>query len=204
MKNMYKMKLSHLLSLSLVIFTSIGGLAEARDKNVHKGSHSDDNSIEYSQSAESSYNMSSETHYGLGFSTIQNSLPGGAAALTGIVEFERVNAVQAFFSIPTTTPFNIAGVVLYKRTIVTSKGAGFHLGGGFGLASVNQGYGASFLMNLTAVAGFHFEMPGIPHVLVHLDGGPSLNLFNSSPTTGTSFQVGALSPALGASVLYVF
>jgi hypothetical protein len=59
-------------------------------------------------------------------------------------------------------------------------------------------------MNISAIGGFHFELPGISHVMFHLDGGPTFNLVNTSPNTTTNFQVGALSPALGASVVYVF
>jgi len=201
---MKKMNLVNLTVMSFLGFSIVADAASART-TTHR--RTEESSIEYSQSAtESTYSTSKGLRVGLGFSTVQNSLPGSTAALTGIFDFDRSNMLQAFFSIPSTSPFNIAGVVLYKRTIAESRGAGFHLGGGFGLASVNDGgvAGANFAMNVAAVAGFHFELPGVPHVNVHLDGGPSFNLINTSPSTYTNFQVGALSPALGASVMYIF
>jgi hypothetical protein len=204
------MKSTHFMYFSLVTLTLLGMhalSAEAREKTGRKQVLRDESTLEYSQSApESTYTTSRATRFAVGFSTISSTIPGATAAITGVVDFDRYNALQAFFSIPQTSPFNIGGAVLYKRTISESRGAGFHVGGGLGLANVNGGGlgGAAFALNLSAVGGFHFEMPGISHVMVHLDGGPTFNLINTSPSTTTNFQVGALSPALGASVVYIF
>src|SRR6185312_4797178 len=110
------------------------------------------------------------------------------------------DTIQGFFSIPLTNPFNLGANFFYKRTVAESHGAGFHVGGGFGMADTNLGTGASFSLHLTAIVGLHLEIPGVEHVTIHLDGGPAYNLVNTSPITTTGFQVSALSPALGASV----
>ncbi len=166
-------------------------------------------SIQYSQSSTEAGNSASIAQKGrisVGFSTIQSTIPGSSAALTSIYDLTRADALQGFFSIPNTSPFNIGFALFYKRTVAQSRGAGFHIGGGLGLASINGEsiQGPAFAMTLSALAGFHFELPGISHVNVHLDGGPTFVLINTSPNTTTNFQVGALSPALGASIVYIF
>lgn len=202
-----------LSTTTLMICTILGSWnAEARDSKTRKAGqgYNEEKPLVYHQAAPRSTYFGStaggkEATWGLGFSTIQNTLPGGSAAITAILNVDELNTLQGFFYLPATSPFNIGALFLYKRTVTESRGAGFHIGGGLGMANVNDGVsGASFALNLNAVAGFHFELPGIPHVMVHLDGGPSLNVVNTSPTTTTNFQIAALSPALGASVLYVF
>ncbi len=202
------MKFSHFFSF---IFVSTFFVGAAFAVESHEASHKkagkkhvikEDSSLSYSQAApESTYSASKPMNYALGFSTIQSTIPGSTSAITGIVDFDRYNTLQAFFSIPSTSPyFNIGGAAIYKRTIAESRGAGFHVGGGLGMANQNN----NFAMNLSAVGGFHFELPGLSHVMVHLDGGPTLALVNPLPGATTSLQMGALSAALGASILYVF
>ena len=186
--------------LVTVSLFAVSYTAEARDKSTRS-----DNSVRYTQAAsESIYSSRGAGNFGLGFSTIQATVPGGTSAITATIDLSRVDALQAFFSIPQTSPFNIGAAVLYKRTIAESRGAGFHIGGGLGMGNINTGFGSAFAMNFSAVGGFHFEMPGIPHISVHLDGGPTFNLITTSPSTTTNFQIAALSPALGASILYIF
>lgn len=181
---------------------------ERSNQKKHVKTEPTESSIEYSQAGlESTYSTRSGNKWEVGFSTVQNTIPNaGIGALTGIYEFDPYNAVQVLFSIQNTSPFNAGGAGVYKRTIAQTRTAGFHVGGGIGMASVkvNGLNTAFFAMNLSAIVGFHFELPGVPHVAVHLDGGPTLNVINSSPVSTTSFQVGALSPALGASILYIF
>ena len=154
---------------------------------------------------------SSSTHTcGVGLSTL-NVMPftsiGGfasATSITGITSLTNVDLIQAFFSIPQTSPFNIGAMGLYKRIIMESQNAGLHVGGGLGLASVNTGIEGSFALSLTAIGGIHFRLPGIPQLEAHLDGGPTFYSVTTSPRTTNNFLVSALSPALGLSVLYLF
>ena len=168
---------------------------------THKHSSTDE-TIKYSQAATEA---DEGGRFGLGFSTIGfNGLQN--SSFTGVYTMNRDDLLQGFFSIPQTTPFNMGGAVLFKHTLVSSSNAGFHVGGGFGLASINNGgfSGANLGLNFALVAGFHFELPGVPHVVVHLDGGPNFSLINTNPNSQTNFSMTALSPALGASVLYLF
>ncbi len=142
---------------------------------------------------------------GAGFSTIQNAVPGNVPAFTITYDLASTDLLQGFFSIPQTNFLNLGGALFYKHTLTQSRGAGFHIGAGAGLGILNTGLGGTFSMSLTALGGFHFQLPGIPHIIVHLDGGPNFTVLNTNPiATQTNFQFGGLSPALGASILYLF
>ncbi|MEO5968805.1 MAG: hypothetical protein ABIQ95_02670 [Bdellovibrionia bacterium] len=84
-----------------------------------------------------------------------------------------------------------------------NQAAGFHVGGGIGIGNVATFNTSNLGFGLNLLGGFHFEVPGASHVMVSFDGGPSFNLIASTPSS-TSFQVSAFSPALGASIIYIF
>lgn len=192
----------------LAINTQVSAQVSPRHKHSPKLVSESAGSVHYSQAAPDSPNPESEPfRFGLGFSTLQNVIPQRTGTLTGIFNFNSLDALQLFLAIPQTSPaFNLGGAVFYKRTIAESQNAGFHLGGGVGLADVSQSgvTGANFGMNFTVLAGFHFQLPSIPHIVVHLDGGPSFSFYNTSPTSKTNFTLTPLSPALGLSILYFF
>jgi hypothetical protein len=211
------MKQTKLVILGILLSIIALPAAEAREHTHKKRTSHAEEAIEYGQAApESVYTATRADQFGLGFSTYQNAPTNqnsstliGTAAITGIYNLSNLDQIQGFFSIPQTSPFNVTFGSLYKRTISQYKGAGFHVGGGFGLGNYNtttynDQSASSFTLGISAIGGFHFEMPGVNHILVQLDGGPFFTLVNTSPNAKTNFQVGALSPALGASVLYVF
>ena len=142
--------------------------------------------------------------FGFGFSTIGFTGINGPS-LTGLYDLNADDVLQGFFSVPQTSPFEMGFALLFKHTTLKSQTSGFHLGGGIGLSNLtNVGLASSYMgMNFTLVAGFHFEIPGVPSVVVHLDGGPSYQVLNTNPSQ-TSLQIGPLSAALGASILYHF
>ncbi|NBU21990.1 hypothetical protein EBS43_11375 [bacterium] len=169
--------------------------------------------LRYSQAEAAS--PSQEYKVQVGLSTISN-LPNmypdlsakGGTSITGLIELSKTDSIQAFFTIPTTSAFNIDALGMYKKTIIDDGTYGLHVGAGFGLGIYNDGgaillgqSNSNLVLNFVGVAGIHFEVPGAPHLKIHLDGGPSISIINSSPSQ-TSFHLGGLSPALGLSVLY--
>lgn len=142
--------------------------------------------------------------FGLGFATVQSVIPGSAAGtVTGFFELDKMNSVQAFLSLPSTSPFSFGVAGLYKHTISGNKASGFHIGGGIGIANIATLNSSTLGLGLNLLGGIHFELPGAPQILVNLDGGPSFTLISSSPSQ-SNFQLAAFSPALGASVVYLF
>ena len=139
--------------------------------------------------------------FSLGISTVEPAGTGNGTSVTGLFNFTAVDSLQVLFAIPTTTGnFNIFGSGLYKRTILGNKQAGLHVGGGVGAGAVAGNF--SFLV--AALGGFHFDVPNLPQVSVHLDAGPAFQFTDTSPSTTTNFRVSALSSALGLSVFYNF
>ena len=192
------------VGVTLILFTSLGllgGPAEAKER--HSRHHASLEQITLQQAAAESSDETS--HFGLGFSTYSGALstnvfPSFSSAITGILEFSSKDSLQVFFSLPRTDGgLALGGAGLYKRTISQGQNAGFHVGGGLGMATTNGTFGLS----ITAIGGFHFNLPGVSKVQVHLDGGPSFTLQNSTPSR-TDFSLAALSPAFGASILYRF
>jgi hypothetical protein len=151
--------------------------------------------------SEAEVSVSESKRFGLGFSTLQSIIPGGSASsIAGFLALDNINSISVFLSLPTTSPFSFGLAGLFKRTISGNKAAGFHVGGGVGVSNIVS---SSLGLGLNILGGIHFELPGAPQVLVNLDGGPSLSLISSSPSQ-TSFSITAFSPALGASVVYLF
>jgi hypothetical protein len=207
-------KLNHTtwIITSVFLLSHAFQVAHARDKSGRKSTHSDENPIVYRQAEpEAAGDSSRGSQYSLGFSTFFSGIPGNyiplnTSAFTGTMSLTRNDLLQAFLSIPGTSPFNIGGSLFLKHTLVEHRTSGFHIGGGVGAANINNGSigGANFALSFSGIFGFHFEMPGVPHVVVHLDGGPTYYMINTSPSSTNSFQMTALSPALGASILYAF
>lgn len=82
-------------------------------------------------------------------------------------------AIQTYFSIPTTSPFNFGMGGNYKYTLTGMQTMGMHVGGGIGLGSSNSGNGGKFFFMFNGIAGIHFALPGTKDVLFHVDAGPS-------------------------------
>lgn len=163
--------------------------------------------IRYSQSAEEALDLSNRG-LALGVSTLLyplfGNVGGGFAtpAFTAVMELSKRNHLQALFAIPATSPFNLGGALFYKRTVKEHRGAGFHLGGGLGVGLLDTiASGSALGVSLNGLAGFHFTLSGAPAVSIHVDAGPSLSLATTSPATTANFQVGALSPLLGLSLV---
>ena len=184
--------------------------SEAKEKKSHSKSQQS-SEVHYSQAEASSSHKGAQLQ--LGLSTITNSPASygaigikGGASITGLIELSRLDSIQVFFSVPTTNvSFNLDVLGMYKRTILDDGNYGIHVGAGFGLGVITtalQGPSTSnVILNFTGVAGFHFEVPGAPQMKIHLDAGPSFTVLTTTPSV-SSFQIGALSPALGLSVLY--
>lgn len=177
--------------------------SEAKEKKS-KTQPQETSVVHYSQAEASSSNKNYSLQLGLSTITSAPNLRGatsiaaGGTSITALLELTHLDSLQAFISIPTTlTDFNLDVLGMYKRTILDDGSYGIHVGAGFGLGALQS----NLIVTFMGVAGLHFEVPGAPHVKIHLDAGPSLTLINSTPSQ-TSFQIGALSPALGLSVLY--
>jgi hypothetical protein len=194
------------LMTGLIISSFAGFSAEAREKHSVKrtSSTTEAHSVTYHQSAPE--RDRSGGVLGVGFSTLTGAVPSatGAAALTATYELTDKDLVQALFSIPSTSPFQLGGAAFYKRTLFGNHETGFHAGAGFGLGAVNSGGVTAFAFNIAGLAGFHFSIPGLSQVRFHLDGGPSFNFQGTSFGSSSQFQLSALSSALGASVVYIF
>jgi hypothetical protein len=184
--------------------------AKAEQKSSRKSATQEEAPIIYRRAETESSGR--DERFALGLSTLQIGLPAATnffngTSLTGIWELDRLNLVQVFIAIPQTSPFNIGGSAFLKHSIVQHATSGFHIGAGIGAANLNDVgvIGPNLAMSFSAIGGFHFEMPGVPHVLVHLDGGATYYFINTSPNSSTrNFTLNALSPALGASILYAF
>lgn len=119
-------------------------------------------------------------------------------AVTAYIHLDERQVVQAYFGIERTNPFNFGVGALYKRIVAGNQAGGLHIGGGGGVGS--RATPSTFFFRLTGVAGIHFELPGIRNVLIQADAGPSF----LASSGNNSFSVGALSPLLGLSLVYLF
>ena len=140
--------------------------------------------------------------WGVGFASATNII-GADSALAAWCEVSPGNAIQGYFSVMHTTPrgaFGVGGI--FKHTLVESQNAGLHIGGGLGIASVDNktATGSAMGLFLNGVAGIHIELPSIPHVRIEFDGGPSF----VSVDGNSNFQIASVSPLLGITVLYMF
>jgi hypothetical protein len=211
---MQKTTLVFLLSLGLVL--SVAN-AEARTskKTATNNNTTTTEQIETHQAASS---HSGGTTFDLGLSSITpvpviNGATGGS--LTGIIHLTSLDMVQLLAGVTGTSGgfgFGVGGI--YKRTVMGNQSAGFHIGGGLGVGTAAGAGGANgsstnFAMNIVAVVGAHFEIPGT-QIALHFDGGPTFSLVSISGVNGvggstqTSFSMAPLSNLLGASVVYAF
>ncbi len=197
------------LVLGILNLISVGTLVHAKDRKPQQASPSKSrpgSPIHYTQSAPESSSRGSQT-WALGFSTINIAPSGrsnlfGNAALSGMLQLENDDIIQGHLSLPSTDPFNFGVLGMYKHTVAKSGIAGFHIGGSFGIASLKSSAAAEPAAGFSVgfIGGFHFQLPNLSQILIHLDGGATLNIVGSS----SSLEVGALSPAMGASILYAF
>jgi hypothetical protein len=161
------------------------------------------------------YSSGGSSSFALGFSTgflaTSNNVLG-THSLAALVGLHNGDMIDLRFSLPSTSPFNFGLGALYKHVINQHGGAGFHIGGGFGIGDVStqavNGAGnvvstGNFALAFSGIIGFHFELPGVSAVSIHFDGGPSFTLITSSPSQ-TNFGINPLSGVLGASIFYTF
>ena len=188
---MHKNKKTALL-VGLTIL-SMSSVSLAKDR--HSKSTQESHSVSYHQAASSS---SSSKNLGFGFSTLTGV--GTTPSLTASLDLTEMDQVQGLFSINTTNPFQFSVGAMYKRTVAGGQETGFHLGAGFNIGNP----ATLFAFNLQALAGFHFSIPGLSQVRIHMDGGPAFLFTNTPLVSTTQFSLTSLSAALGASVIYIF
>jgi hypothetical protein len=193
----------HILSIVLVAVFLTKNLNAIEIAASNQPNVTQEERITYRQRAPERPEEKGYRPFALGFSTI-NVASFGTGSISAILKLSDLDLFQAFVSVPQTSSFNIGGMILYKRTIFSSLNSGFHVGGGSGVATVNNGAGAIFALNVIAVGGFHFSLPAIPHIEFHLDGGANFYLLNTIPDAQRQLQVASLTPALGLSILYYF
>lgn len=180
-----------------VLLASLFGLNAFAKEHHSEKKHGNavESHVTYRQSSASS---ASGKSVGFGFSTLTGVLT--SPSLTMTIDLTEMDTVQALASIGSTNPFQFSAGAIYKRTVSGSQETGFHVGGGFALGNP----GTLFAFNLSALAGFHFSIPGLSQVRFHLDGGPSFTFVNTPVASTTQFMLQPLSPALGASIVYIF
>ncbi|MCM2277055.1 MAG: hypothetical protein NDJ89_03150 [Oligoflexia bacterium] len=171
------------------------------------------------QSDSSQFYSSSSTKTGLGLASAE-AFTGASSSLVALIRFDEKDAIQAYLSLPSTSPFTFSVGGIYKHTVTeTPQGAGLHLGGGLSLGTFSKtgvagidvsdlisaaggtGIGSStgFALRLSGVAGLHFPLAVASKVMVHLDGGPTFSLLDGN----AGFEIGAHSMLLGVSVVYM-
>jgi len=140
-----------------------------------------------------------------------------ATAFTGIMELDSKNLIQAYFAVPSSSPFQFSLAGAYKHTLAEHGSAGLHVGGGLGfgitsksaaalignsLAEAFGGTGSSsatdFYVSFAGIGGIHMPFPGTSNVMIHFDAGPVLHIQSGA----NDFNIGALSGLLGASIVY--
>ncbi len=157
------------------------------------------------ESPSSSYS-SMDHKWGLGVATfLPGALIPGTGALTGWIGITPEFGIEPLVDISGTNSFQFAVGALAKYTVVNVGAAGFHIGGGLTLGSVNSLKPTTlnahdFLFGLTGLMGVHFTIPGTSNIVAAFDGGPMLNI-----TGGTAnFILEPLSVLAGFSVMYLF
>jgi hypothetical protein len=147
------------------------------------------------------YSQPMNIRWGAGFASVP-SLTASSSSLSAWIGLNDDNAIQALFSIPTTSPeFRISFAGLYKHVVVPGQNAGIHIGGGFGLGNIPSARGGTdFFMSLGMVAGIRYLLPGATNVMLNLDGGPSIAFGDST----SDFSLGAFSEHLGLGITYLF
>jgi len=175
-----------------VVFGAFEGSALARERSKSKAE------ILQSNDAVASLSAYRQDRKGLGFGSVQG-LTGTATSVSGWLELDSNNSVQAFFGIPSTSPFQFSLGGLYHHNVASRGSASFHVGGGFAAGLLGAGRNTDFALSLVANAGIRYQLQDSP-VFVSLDGGPGFSLLNGN----SDFSIGAHSGLLGASVIYVF
>lgn len=171
-------------------------------------------SSEHTKSAleASSVSSSAPKRFGLGLQTLNGSVGGSMAAVSGLIEIDSLTNIQAFATIGSTSPFQFGVGGAARRTVSGNEHAGFHVGGLIALGTlaagstttisssgkVSSSASTKFFINFTALGGVHFQIPGVEKVLVSFDGGPNLAIFDGN----TNFSIDALSPFLGFNIHY--
>lgn len=122
-------------------------------------------------------------------------------AVSVYLKLDTKNAIQGFFSVPTTSPFEFMVGGYFKHTLSESQNAGFHVGGGAGLGVLPSAtIGTGFAFMLQPIAGVHFNFSDIPHVMFSIDGGPTFSVVDGN----ANFAIGGISSLLGLSIVYLF
>ena len=153
----------------------------------------------YSRASESR-SSAGEGETALGASTDFVLGASGVPTLTAVFDISSQEMVQVFLGVGGTSGvFQIGLGGLFKHTVTGSKALGLHIGGGFAYANISNGVGGSnSAITFAGVAGVHARFPGLERLALHFDAGPEVTIANSV----TNFTLGALSPALGLSIVY--
>ena len=141
--------------------------------------------------------------WSLGFTSVSYALASGTnlvpSAFAALLEMSGGNALQFSFSIPGTSPFQMMFGAQYKHTLKSSRGAGFHIGGGLGLGLARVTAASNgFALVINPLVGLHSPLYEGSPVSIHVDGGPAFVLVDGN----TDFGVGAGSALLGLTFLY--
>lgn len=128
----------------------------------------------------------SDQELGFGLAVLTENTIQSTSALTGWLGLGNDQALQFYFGLPSTSPFQLGIGAHYKKTIAKDNFVGFHLGGGIGLGSSSNitvtattpvtGTQTSFFINLTGIAGIHFQFPDFQKALFNIDAGPTFQL----------------------------
>lgn len=166
-----------------------GSVAQAKEKKM--GGIKED-AISVSQSVES--RSSGAGKFGLGFSEY-SGFSGFSNNIAGYLKLTDTQALQFNLGLTTSGAFSFTGGAIYKHTIASSQNAGFHVGGGLTIGTLQS----SFALSVAGVAGLHFRLADAPHVMFSFDGGPTFTVVGGA----SNFNLTALSGLLGASVIYM-
>lgn len=212
------MKKHFFLSIALMGLVSVS-LVEAKER---KTTQKDNTPVVTSSAApsRSSHSASSggETEIGIGYTTLaETGSPSGAASIW--IDLNEKQSIQGILGFGTSSPFAFSVGGFYRMSVLGSRAAGFHVGGGIDLgtaaasaASISTSItaavsgaststsGSAFFINIRPLAGFHFQLPNLDHVAFSIDGGPTFAINDGN----FQFSMGPGGSLLGLSVHYMF
>ncbi|OFZ19245.1 MAG: hypothetical protein A2X94_05670 [Bdellovibrionales bacterium GWB1_55_8] len=125
----------------------------------------------------------------------------GSASLLGVLELNTDNALHVYLTLPSTSPFQFSVGSAFKHVVARKDRASVHVGAGLALGTIaTTSASADFLLSVAGVVGLELGFPGADNVIIHLDGGPAIQVLDGE----ADFGIGAFSGLLGLSVAYMF